>query len=184
MSSKAVKIRIVTKLESGLPNDKKYVDEISRYTEDGESVADMALECAELPVMDGIAAESDGPTMTEVKGQLTEQNGEITLEYYTHLSSLLPTYVKYMFYDNKRDVLTVSRSSMGERVYFFENKNKRQTVVCDTDNTSFELGIYTKSLKNFMTYENGGYIEIEYYAEMKGGLVEHCREYVLAEPIK
>ena len=73
---------------------------------------------------------------------------------------------------------------MGERVYYFSNECKRQAVVCEAEGESFEIAIHTKALRNKLLYEDGGYIEIEYYAEIRGGVIEHCKEYLLCEPIK
>ena len=67
-------------------------------------------------------------------------------------------------------------------MYFFDKVCRRQSVVFDTDALSLELSIYTKSLKNGITFENGGCLEVEYYAELRGGMVEHCKEYVIVEP--
>ena len=55
-------------------------------------------------------------------------------------------------------------------------------MVYEDDKNKLELSLYTKMLKNCLTYENGGFIELEYFAEIRGGVVEHCREYILVEP--
>ena len=41
----------------------------------------------------------------------------------------------------------------------------------------------TEKLRRYIL-ENGGYIELEYFAEMRGGVIEHCKEYLICEPIK
>ena len=184
MARKPVRVRVVTKIDSSALENEAILDEVTQYLGEGNGESSLTQDESGLPMMNEMTpSDDDGPTMLETKGYLNEDNGEITLEFASHLLGMLPTTVSYRFSDSERDVLTVTRGSIYERVYFFENKCRRQTVMYDADGISIELGIYTKMLKNNMTYENGGYIEVEYYADIRGGVVEHCKEYVLAEPI-
>lgn len=184
MLSKPVRIRIVTKIDNSASESDLMLDEVSRYTVEA-ALPVSADDPIEMPVMNGMSASDDGnPIMLEAKGTLGFDNGDITLEYVSHLSGVFPTTVTYRFGENRRNALTVIRQSVYERVYFFENKCKGQTVFCEADDANVELSIYTKSLKNRLTYADGGFIEIEYFAQLRGGILEHCREYVLVEPIK
>jgi uncharacterized beta-barrel protein YwiB (DUF1934 family) len=180
---KPVRIRIVTKIDNGVKESDFMLDEISRYTMEA-TLGENADE-SENPIVNAINASDDGnPIMLEAKGTLYSEDGQIKLEYTSHLSAPFPTTVIYRFNEDTRNALTVQRQSLFERVYFFDTACKSQTVFYEAEGSSIELSIYTKSLKNHLNYEEGGYIEIEYFAQLRGGMLEHCREYVLVEPIQ
>jgi hypothetical protein len=184
MLGKSVRIRIVTKIDANSVDADAHIDEVSRYTSDVTSVSVSDDDAPTLPLMNGISDNGDGPIMSEVKGNLVKENDEISLSFATHLTGSFPSFVTYKFSEDNRDTLTVIRKSIGERVYYFSNECKRQTVVCEAEGATFEISIYTKNLKNKLTYENGGYIEVEYFAEIRGGVIEHCKEYLLCEPLQ
>ena len=180
---KPVRIRIVTKIDNGAKESDFMLDEVSRYTL--EATLGEGGDEADAPILNRLNASEDGnPIMLEAKGTLYSEDGQIKLEYTSHLSAPFPTTVTYRFGEDTRNALTVQRQSIFERVYFFDTACKSQTVFYEAEDSSIELSIYTKTLKNHLNYEEGGYIEIEYFAQMRGGMLEHCREYVLVEPIQ
>ena len=180
MLNKPVKIKMVSKVDTNAENDTA-IDEVSRYTDSIGPYADAAEDAAFI--LSNSGAEDGNPVVSEYNGIISQDGDKITLEYLSHLASGFPTVVTYKFDVNKREFLTVCRRSIFERVYFFEKKCKRQVLVYKADNMDIELCIYTKKLKNNLYYEDGGYIEIEYYVEMRGGSLEHCKEYLLIESI-
>jgi hypothetical protein len=184
MLGKNVRIRIVTKIDANSVDADARIDEVSRYTSDVTESRVSDEDVASLPLLNGVTESAEGPIMSEVKGTLAKENGQLTLSFATHLVGSFPSFVTYKFDEDNRDTLAVIRKSIGERVYYFSNECKRQTVVCEAEGAAFEISIYTKSLKNKLTFENGGYIELEYFAEMRGGVIEHCKEYLICEPIK
>ena len=175
MASKKVLIRIINRTEGflGLP------EEMANYGSEGEG--EDAL--SELDEHLGLGFENNGeiPSMLETEAELESENGRITLSYYTELIGA-PSLVKYSFFEDDRDSLTVTRKQMLEDVYFFDGRSRRQTVIYNEESGAVEFSLYTKRLRNQLTYELGGFLEIEYYAEVRGGVVEHCREYVFVEP--
>ena len=184
MSKKRVRIRIVNKSDNYLGDAGAY-DEVSRYIKDdvgSEDAADVA-DSFGGDVWLGLGFEPDGdmPSMFETEGELEEQDGRITLRYTAALTGALGTNVEYSFDVNEKNVLTVVKRSLFEEIYFFDGNSKKQIVVYEDDRTKLELSLYTKYIKNQLTFANGGFIEIEYFAEMRGGVVEHCREYILVE---
>ena len=183
MATKSARIRIVTKIDANSVDADARIDEVSRYTEDVTESRVSGEDASSLPLLNGVTDNAEGPIMSEVKGTLVKEDGQITISFATHLTGSFPSFVTYKFDEDNRDTLAVIRKSIGERVYYFSNECKRQTVVCEADGATFEISIYTKSLKNKLTYENGGYIELEYFAEIRGGVIEHCKEYLLCEPL-
>ena len=184
MAKRSVLIRIVNKADNYLGDAGAY-DEVSKYIKDdiGSDDAEDIADSFGGDIWLGLGFEPDGdmPLMFETVGELSEEDGRITLTYQTEITGVFGTTVEYIFDKDNRDVLTTVKRSLFEEIYFFDGKTKRQTVVYEDDKNKLELSLYTKMLKNCLTYENGGFIEIEYFAEIRGGVVEHCREYILVE---
>ena len=187
MSKKPVTIRIINRVDN-------YLGGAAAFDEYEKAVRDEIEADGADSVIDGCggdffmglgsAPEGEAPMVLETEGTVSEVNGAITLSYLSEITGAFPTKVEYRFRDESRDSLAVVKSSLFEEVYFFERRCRRQMVVYEAENVGVELSIYTKSLKNGITYENGGCLEVEYYAEIRGGIVEHCREYVIVEPLK
>lgn len=187
MSKKPVTIRIINRVDNYL-SDTAVFDEYERAVREeieaeGE---DAVVNGYSGDFFMGLCADSEGeaPQVFETEGEMSEADGLITIRYRSELSGVFPTVVEYRFGDDSRDSLAVVKMSLFDEVYFFDKHCKRQTVVYEADNNGIELSIYTKSLKNFISYDVGGCLEVEYYAEIRGGVVEHCREYVIVNPIK
>lgn len=184
MSKKPVTIRMINKVEN-------YLGSGAAYEEYERAVREEIEEDGVLNVMNAFSGdcfmgicsdiEGDAPSVMETKGELVEINGNVSVIFCSELSGVFPTRVEYRFDNEKRNSLAVIKSSIFEEVYFFDSNCKRQTIVYEADNSGIELSIYTKSLKNGITYENGGCLEIEYFAEIRGGIVEHCKEYMIVE---
>lgn len=186
MQSKKVLIRIVNKADSYLADNVGGYDDLGKYAKE-ELGSEQADEIAANFNGDcflglGFDREEEAPAILETDGELIEEDGRITLKYSSMLTGPFGSEVLYSFEPDKRHALTVTRRSIFEESYFFDGRTRRQVVVYEDGRSKLELSLYTKSLKNQMTFENGGFIEIEYYAEIRGGVVEHCREYVFCEP--
>ena len=185
MARKGVLIRIFNKVENFLSTPAN-IEEIERSIKEelNEGEDGVISTPYQSDVFMGLSSDGDGdfPVMFESHGMLIKINNELSLNYTSELGAAFPVKVEYRFSEDNRDALAVVKSSLFEEIYFFDNRCKRQTVVYE-GNADFELSLYTKTLKNSITYENGGCLEIEYYAEIRGGAVEHCKEYVIVEPI-
>lgn len=187
MSKRSVKIRMINRVENYL-SDSAALDEYERaMREELEADDEQALmgavsgEC-----FMGLCSDSDGeaPSIFETEGVMQEVNGAITISYRSEIGGVFPTLFEFRFNSDERDSLAVVKASLFDEVYFFEKRCKRQTIVYEAENNAVELSIYTKTLKNGITYEDGGCLEVEYYAEIRGGIVEHCKEFVIVEPVK
>ena len=183
MTKKQVIIRILNRIESNL-GEAQLIEECEKNIKKEATDEDELIDSFNGELWLGLGGEADGeaPFMLEAEGEMTENDGVITVSYSSVFSGMAGSKVEYRFEDGNRSFLTVKKTSFFEEVYFFDKVCRRQSVVFDTDALSLELSIYTKSLKNCITFENGGCLEVEYYAELRGGMVEHCKEYVIVEP--
>ena len=169
MAIKKVLIRIVNKSEG-------YMSDFAS----GDSEADSSPVEFDIADLDAHVSGIE-PSMLEVEGELEEKNGRLSLRVSTVLLDL-PTLVEYSFDENNRSSLTVHRSHVMDEVFFYSTEKRRQNVIIGGKGQCLEYSVYTKRLKNHLTFENGGFIDLEYYSEVKGGLFEHCREYIFVEP--
>ena len=176
MARKKVLIRIVNKTEGFIGNLGGL--DVENAMADEESAVDFS----EIDGQTAFGGE-DGelPNMLETEAELEQQDGRISLRFFTELLNF-PARIEYSFDEADRSVLTVQRKQLMDEVYFFSTKKKRQTVVYGDGARRLDFSVYTKRLKNHLSYEMGGFIDVEYYSEVKGGVIEHCREYIFVEP--
>ncbi len=119
----------------------------------------------------------------ELEGKLTEDSGKMTLRFSPIIGGVKNTSQEYIFDKEKRESLTLVKDVIISETLFFSTEKKRQSVVTENEFGSFELNVYTKKLNNTVTFENGGYIELEYITEVKAYRVGYTKEYILVETV-
>ncbi len=143
---------------------------------EGEEISDVEEYC----VKDG--AENVAPLILETKGVIAEDGDNVSVTYQTHLNEVLPSCITYSFNRKHLDALTVRTFQIGESFEFF-TKGRLQLFSEDESGTGETVSRFTSVLKNHITYENGGYIELEYFDENSGAITAHCKEFLAVEPI-
>ena len=108
---------------------------------------------------------------------------KMTLRFSPIIGGVKNTSQEYIFDKEKRESLTLVKDVIISETLFFSTEKKRQSVVTENEFGSFELNVYTKKLNNTVTFENGGYIELEYITEVKAYRVGYTKEYILVETV-
>ncbi len=181
MATRPVSIKVIKKVETPIGDHIHTLEESG--TLDTSVPTDEAI-IKELSKAKSIFFTSDIPVILETKGVMTEQDGEISVMYETRLEESVPTIVSYSFKKANRNVLTVKKSSFAENIFFYETKRKTQWLGDVSKAVDGGSICFTKSLKNYISYDAGGYIDLEYYIEINGELFEYNKEFFIVEPIK
>lgn len=182
MASKAITIRLIKKTDATVKGYPFPLDESGEDMQ--EYLVDTENGGPDYLLRSGAKGNSEAPLMLETKGVITESGDNLSVTYETHLSEMIPSVVTYSFNKSKRDILTVKKQHVNEVIEFYTVNGKSQYCSIDSKNLEDDATRFTKSLKNYITYENGGYIELEYFDELDGEMFEYTKEYLIVEPVK
>lgn len=116
-----------------------------------------------------------------LRGELTEQNGTITLSYDEPVENGMgATHTQVVFDIDSPGRVTVLRSGALSMAMVFE-EGKRHVSFYSTDMFSFEVCTVTAQLRNALTL-CGGVLDLAYFVEIRGADMEHTRLCIQVEP--
>lgn len=179
MVSKAVVVKMLREISRTA--EPYFADETVAF-EEKSNEAELEEESAEALseyIVDSM--DLNAPMILETKGIMTEEGDNVSITYQTHLNDMLPYCITYSFRKNNLDALTVRTFQIAESIDFF-TKGRLQLFAEDERTSRGIVSRFTSNLKNRITYENGGYIELEYFDEVDGELASHCKELIVVEP--
>ena len=183
MRTKSVKVKVLTNINNSGEDFLSVIDGLKDDEGSDENENYLSEFINELSENEDFVSQGKMSEYMELEGTLSEDENRLSLRFSPIIGGVRNTSEEYLFEKSKRNSLTLIKDVIISETLFFSTEKKRQSVVTENEFGSFELNIYTKKLENTVTYDNGGYIELEYITEAKAFRIGYTKEYILVETI-